>query len=216
LKTQSLSIKISDSIGKVSAEIIEPDNMKVILVFAHGAGAGMGHSFMIGVSKALAQHDIGTMRFNFPYMENKKGRPDVPAVAEKTIESVLNEIERRYPQTKIFASGKSFGGRMTSGLISKSNPDFVKGIIFFGFPLHAPGKPSVARAEHLSNVKRPMLFLQGSRDALADLTLIKELINTLPLATLRVFEGADHSFKAGKKDFMPQLVEATVEWINAK
>jgi uncharacterized protein len=216
LKTQKLSINISDSIGKVSAEIIEPDNMKAILSFAHGAGAGMGHAFMTGVSKALAQHDIGTVRFNFPYMENKKGRPDVPAVAEKTIESVLNEIKIRYPKTNIFASGKSFGGRMTSGFISKGNPDFVNGIIFFGFPLHAPGKPSVARAEHLSNVKRPMLFLQGSRDALADLTLIKELISTLPLATLRVFEGADHSFKAGKKDFMPQLVEATVEWINTK
>jgi uncharacterized protein len=216
VKTQKFSINISDSIGKVSAEIIEPDKMKSILVFAHGAGAPMGHAFMAGAAKLLAEHGIGTLRFNFPYMENKKGRPDVPAVAEKTIESSLAEARTRYPKLKIFAGGKSFGGRMTSSHIAKANPGFVEGVVFFGFPLHAPGKPSIDRADHLSNVKKPMLFLQGTRDALADLALIQQVVKKLPTATLRTFERADHSFKSGKTDFMPQLVEATVEWIRTK
>ena len=216
MKTKKLSIRVSDSIGKVSAEIFEPEQMQSILVFAHGAGAGMGHAFMLNVSKSLAENKIGTVRFNFPYMENKKGRPDVPAVAEKTIESVLNEVRGLYPETKLFAGGKSFGGRMSSGYVSKANPDFVRGIVFFGFPLHAPGKPSVDRADHLSKIKTPMLFLQGTRDALADLTLVKQVIGTLPSATLKIFEGGDHSFRQGKKDFTPHVVEATVEWINTK
>ena len=195
---------------------MEPEKMKSLLVFAHGAGAGMNHAFMVSVSKSLAEHGIGTLRFNFPYMENKKGRPDVPAVAEKTIESALNEAHSRYPKTRIFAGGKSFGGRMTSGYISKSNPDFVEALIFFGFPLHAPGKPSTDRAEHLKSVKKRMLFLQGSRDALADLTLIKQVTDKLPTATVRVFDGADHSFRAGKKTYMTELVEAVVEYVSTK
>jgi uncharacterized protein len=216
VNTQKLSITVSDSISKVSAEIIEPEKMKSLLVFAHGAGAGMNHAFMVSVSKSLGEHGIGTLRFNFPYMENKKGRPDVPAVAEKTIESALKEAHSRYPKTKIFAGGKSFGGRMTSGYISKSSPAFVEGLIFFGFPLHAPGKPSTDRADHLKSVKKPMLFLQGSRDALADLTLIQQVTSNLPNATVRVFDGADHSFRAGKKTFMAELVEAVVEYVNTK
>lgn len=212
MRTRSLKVPVSDSIGSVSAEVFEPDKMRSMMVLAHGAGAGMDHRFMIALAKALGDQGIGTARFNFPYMEQGKKRPDFPAVAEKTVAVMLEKVHALYPALPLLAAGKSFGGRMSSQYLSKESPEYVKGIVFYGFPLHATGKPSTDRAAHLKNITLPMLFLQGTRDSLAQLDLIEEVCRALPSATLRTFEGADHSFKAGKKEFIQELVEYTGHW----
>ena len=188
--------------------------MKAILVLAHGAGAGMQHRFMTALSDALAARKIGSLRYNFLYMELGKKRPDVPAVAHKVVASALQKTHELFPATPLFASGKSFGGRMSSQYLAKEQIDFVRGIIFYGFPLHPAGEPSIARAEHLSSIQIPMLFLQGSRDALAEKELIEGVTHNLPTATLKVFDKADHSFKAGKKEYIEELADATRQWID--
>jgi uncharacterized protein len=208
-----MKIKISEKIGSVSAELTEPKKMKAVFTFAHGAGAPMNHPFMKTMSKELENLGIGTLRFNFPYMEAKKGRPDVPAVAHATIEAAANYLQKEYPKASIFLSGKSFGGRMSSQYMSKSAPGFVKGLAFFGFPLHAPGNPSVDRADHLKDIKVPMLFLQGTRDSLAQWDMIESVTGSLKTATLVKFQGADHSFKAGKANLLPELAQAVADWV---
>ena len=205
MNAKSISIPISESIGTVSAIIRHPKKMNAMMVLAHGAGAGMHHSFMESLAENLEAVSIGSLRFNFPFTENTKRRPDPPAVAEKTVAMVLQQANKRFPDMPIFAAGKSFGGRMSSHYLSKESPAFVKGIVFYGFPLHAPGQPGMTRAAHLENVRVPMLFLQGTRDTLADLTLIQQVCDNLPLAQLVKFENADHSFKSGKKVFVPEL-----------
>ena len=207
-----ISLQVSDSIGKVSALLAAPAKPKAVLTLAHGAGAGMTHRFMEELSDQLVQKSIAVMRFNFPYMENKKGRPDPPAIAEKTVSSVINEAHKLYPKLPVYASGKSFGGRMSSQKLSKECPEFVKGIIFYGFPLHPAGKPSVDRAIHLKDISIPMLFLSGTKDTLAELPLLEKVCGELSTATLIKFEGADHSFKAGKKDTISWLADATKQW----
>ncbi len=186
------------------------------MALAHGAGAGMSHEFMVTISKLLAEKDIATLRFNFPFMENKKGRPDTPPVAHKTIEAAIKKAHGLFPDIPVFASGKSFGGRMSSQYLATETAAAVKGIIFFGFPLHPVGKPSIDRAEHLKTVKVPMLFLQGTRDELATYTMIEGVCASLPFATLQEIEGANHAFKAGKKEIMPILADATRSWIDEK
>ena len=183
------------------------------MTLAHGAGAGMDHSFMITLAQSLSEEGIATLRFNFPFAENKKGRPDLPAVAHQTIEAAILKAQKLFPELPLFAAGKSFGGRMTSQYLSAHPNDAVKGIIFYGFPLHAPGNPSTDPAEHLKNVKLPMLFLQGTRDNLATLNLIETVCSALEQTTLITIEGADHSFKAGKQDTMSMLVNFTTDWI---
>lgn len=214
MKTRSLFISVSPEIGKVSAELMVPVKPICILTFAHGAGAGMNHDFMISISKLLGEKDIATLRFNFPFMENKKGRPDTPAVAHKTIEAAILKAHKLFPGMPVFAAGKSFGGRMSSQYLATQPPANVKGIIFFGFPLHQSGKRSVERAEHLKTVPVPMLFLQGSRDELASFDLIEKVCDSIPLATLIKIEGANHAFKAGKKEIIPLLADATRTWID--
>jgi uncharacterized protein len=149
-------------------------------------------------------------------MENKKGRPDSPAVAHKTIEVAMNKAHELFPSLPLFASGKSFGGRMSSPYLATQPAVAAKGIIFFGFPLHQPGKPSIERAEHLKSVKVPMLFLQGSRDELASYDLIEKVCASLRLATLIKIEGANHAFKAGKQDILLVLADFTRSWIEKK
>ena len=183
------------------------------MTLAHGAGAGMKHSFMIALAQSLAEQGIGTLRFNFPFTENKKGRPDPPAVAHKTVEAAIANAQKLFPKLPLFVSGKSFGGRMTSQYLAAHPTEAVKGIIFYGFPLHPPGKPSIERAEHLKDVRVPMLFLQGTRDELATWDLIESVCSSLPTATLVKIEGADHSFKAGKINIIELLVNETKEWI---
>ena len=214
MKTHSISV--SPEIGKVSAELIEPDKPVCIVTLAHGAGAGMNHDFMVTLSKELADREIATLRFNFPFMENKKGRPDSPAVAHKAIEGAIHKAHELFPSLPLFAAGKSFGGRMSSQYLATQPPVDVRGLIFFGFPLHQSGKPSVDRAEHLKLVKVPMLFLQGSRDELATYELIEEVCGALRLATLIKVEGANHAFKAGKQDIIPVLADASKVWIDKK
>ena len=213
MKTKSLSLNVSSSIGSVSAEAVIPTKSKGIITLAHGAGAGMNHSFMVTLAQSLAEKDIATMRFNFPFAENKKGRPDLPPVAHQTIEAAIDQAKKLFPELPLFVAGKSFGGRMTSQYLSAHHDDAVKGIIFYGFPLHPPGKPSVERADHLKEVQVPMLFLQGTKDELATWALITSVCSKLPLAELVKIERANHAFKAGKTDVMQILVHETVDWI---
>lgn len=213
MKPTPLKLFVSESIGEVSAELISGDKPLAVMALAHGAGAGMNHPFMKSLAESLATLGIATLRFNFPFSEQKKNRPDFPPVAQKTIESALNKAHELFPKLPVFAAGKSFGGRMSSQYLSANSPGFVKGIIFFGFPLHAPGKASIERAEHLNSVKVPMLFLQGTRDALAEWKLMEGVSKKLSRATLIKIEGADHSFKKGKENLIPLLANETMEFI---
>lgn len=212
MQTRKISISVSPSVGEVSGEAMWKPGMEYLYVFAHGAGAGMNHPFMVALAKALAESGIGTLRYNFPYMQNGKKRPDPPATAEMTVKRAVESAIELFPGTPLIAGGKSFGGRMTSQATSKDESLPLKGLVFVGFPLHAVGKPGTERAKHLDNIRIPMLFLQGTRDALADFSLITEVCGRLPDATLRPFDGADHSFKAGKQDLIPALAEAVHAW----
>jgi predicted alpha/beta-hydrolase family hydrolase len=147
-------------------------------------------------------------------MENKKGRPDTPVVAQQAIGAAINRAQKDFPSLPLFISGKSFGGRMSSQYLSTHPDTAVKGIIFYGFPLHAPGKPSLERGEHLKEVKQPMLFLSGTRDEFASLKLLEKVCKGLPNATLMKIEGANHAFKAGKVNTMEILVQLTKKWIS--
>jgi hypothetical protein len=213
MSTKSFKIEVSPAIGKVSAKYMLPARPVCIFTLAHGAGAGMDHSFMETLAEALSKAGIGTLRFNFPFMENKKGKPDSPAIAHITIEAAIAKARELNPKLPLFVSGKSFGGRMSSQFLAAHPDSAVKGIIFYGFPLHPAGKPSTERADHLKELKIPMLFLQGSRDALAEWALIKSVCDSLRKATLVKLEGADHSFKAGKTDVMSLLVNETRKWV---
>ncbi len=212
----AFKLKVSKTIGKVSAEYDVPAKPFCIMTLAHGAGAGMNHSFMKTLAESLANVGIAVVRFNFPFAEGKKGRPDSPAIAQQTIETAIMHAHEKFPKLPLFVSGKSFGGRMSSQYLSEHTHDFIKGIIFYGFPLHPAGKPSVERAEHLKKIKIPMLFLQGSRDALATWELIEPLCTTLKKATLIKIDNADHSFKAGKVNTMEILTQATESWVRKK
>lgn len=210
---QPQTLNISDSVGSVSAEYIVPEESVCILTLAHGAGAGMYHPFMITLANALANLGIATLRFNFPFTQNKKKRPDIPAVAHKTIEAAILHARNAFPTLPLFVSGKSFGGRMSSQYLATHPNRDIKGIVFYGFPLHPVGKPSIERADHLKAVLEPMLFLQGTRDELTTLHLIEDVCSKLSKATLIKIEGADHSFKAGKKNIVQELAENTIDWI---
>ncbi len=206
-----LQINIDEN-NLVSAEIYLPEETKAVFIFAHGAGAGMHHSFMKDLSNALAYYNMATLRFNFLYMEQGKKRPDFPAVAHKAISAAISKALALFPTLPLFVGGKSFGGRMTSQFLSINNLPQVRGVVFVGFPLHPAGKPSVERATHLKNVNLPMLFLQGTKDKLAEWNLIEHVCNELPLASLKKLEGADHSFKAGKQNLIPALASEISHW----
>ena len=201
LTKKSLHIKISKTIGEVSALLYSPGDAEYIMTYAHGAGAGINNKFMEQASIGLADEGIATLRFNFPYMESGRKVPDTKPVCFAAIKAAAEKAEKLYPELPLFAGGKSFGGRMTSTAASESMIENVKGIIFFGFPLHAPGKPSNERAEHLYKVRQPMLFLQGSRDALASLDLLRPVCKKIgKKAELFIIEGADHSFHVPKNN----------------
>jgi predicted alpha/beta-hydrolase family hydrolase len=206
------------SSGNVSALLRVPDAAFACCVLAHGAGAGMTHPFLEAIADGLAKRRMATFRFQFPYMEKKTRRPDPPAVAEACVRRAVEEAARLVPRLPLFAGGKSFGGRMTSQAQAKQPLPDVRGIVFLGFPLHPTGKPSDARGTHLSDVKVPMLFLQGTRDTLADLSLLKPICKRLPNSTLHVVEEADHSFhvpaRTGRKDsdVREELEETIVAW----
>jgi predicted alpha/beta-hydrolase family hydrolase len=213
MNTRSISLPVSPSIGSVSAEYVIPETCKCIMTLAHGAGAGMNHAFMTALAASLAAVGIATLRFNFPFVEHKKVRPDTPAVAHETIAAAITNAHETFPSLPLFASGKSFGGRMTSQYLAITPRPEVRGVVFYGFPLHPSGKPSIERAAHLHDVKVNMLFLQGTKDDLASWDLIGSVCSSLPKASLVKIEGANHMFKAGKQDTLPLLVNATKDWI---
>jgi predicted alpha/beta-hydrolase family hydrolase len=205
---------------KVSGLLQAPRAARACYVLAHGAGAGMTHPFMAAVAGGLAERGIATLRYQFPYMEQRSRRPDTPAVAHAAVRAAVAEAASRAPKLALFAGGKSFGGRMTSQAQAESPLPGVRGLVFLGFPLHPAGKPSDARAEHLSDVKIPMLFLQGTRDELAELGLLRPLVDRLgPKATLKLMEEADHSFhipaRTGRKDaeVLSEMLDALAAWV---
>jgi len=208
--------------GAVDAALVAPEDApaRALFVFAHGAGAGMRHPFMVQLSVALVRRGIATLRFQFPYMQKQSKRPDSPAVAQAAVRAAVEEASRRMPGVPLFAGGKSFGGRMTSGAQAAQPLSAVRGIIFVGFPLHAPKEPGIQRAEHLSKVSVPMLFLQGTRDELAQLPLITDVASSLsPRATLHVVDGGDHSFdvlvRSGRTEeqVRAELADTIASWI---
>lgn len=215
----SLTIPLPSG-GTTSALLYKPADAKAGYVFAHGAGAGMDHAFMAAIAEGLAERGIATLRFNFPFMEQGSKRADSPAVAHASIRAAVAEAAHQLPDVPLFAGGKSYGGRMTTQAQSAEPLPGVKGIVLVGFPLHPAGKPSTERAAHLAGVKLPMLFLQGTRDALADLELITQTTASLgKKATLHVVDGADHAFhvlvRSGRTDaqVLEELMDAMTAWI---
>jgi uncharacterized protein len=200
------SLKIdTGKAGPVSALLLRPDKARACFVFAHGAGAGMTHSFMEAFAAGLYERSIASLRYQFPYMEKGGKRPDAPAIAQAAVRAAVAEAARRCPAVALIAGGKSFGGRMTSQAQAASPLEGVRGLAFLGFPLHPSGKPSIDRASHLAGIHIPMLFLQGTRDSLAEVALIEPLVKRLgPSATLHLVDGADHSFhvlaRSGRND----------------
>ena len=177
-----------------------PQDPRFGYVLAHGAGAGMRHPFLEAVARALFERGVATLRYEFAYMEQHKSRPDPPAVAAARVREAVERAAAEWPGLPLVAGGKSFGGRMTSTAQAEKPLPGVRGLAFLGFPLHPPGKPSVSRADHLSQVQVPMLFLQGTRDEFARLELITEVCETLgPSATLQLIEEGDHSFKVPRR-----------------
>jgi hypothetical protein len=191
-------------------------------VFAHGAGAGMTHSFMEAFANGLCERGIASLRYQFPYMEKGSKRPDPPAVAQAAVRAAIAKAAGVFPGLALIAGGKSFGGRMTSQAQATAPLPGVRGLAFAGFPLHPAGKPSTDRADHLARIDIPMLFLQGTRDGLAEVTLIEGVVKRLgPPATLHLADGADHSFhvlaRSGRRDadVMNEILDAFANWLGA-
>jgi len=207
---------------RVSGLWLMPGNAVAVAVLAHGAGAGMTHPFLEAVAQGLAGSGIGTLRYQFPYMEKGGRRPDPPKVAQAAVRAAVGEAAKRAGGAPLFAGGKSFGGRMTSQAAAAEPLAGVKGIVFLGFPLHPPGKPGVERGDHLAEVTVPMLFLQGSRDEFAELTLLDPLVKRLgTLARLHIVEDGNHSFRVPARtgrnaaDVLAELVQTTAAWMAA-
>lgn len=199
-----------------------PADVAACYVFAHGAGAGMEHAFMAAIARGLAQRGIAVLRFQFPYMAQGSRRPDPPAVAQGSVHAAVQEAGTRLAGVPLFAGGKSYGGRMTSQAQAAEPLAGVRGLVFAGFPLHPAGKPATDRAAHLAGVRVPMLFLQGTRDTLADLDLMRQTIEALgSRAALHVIEGGDHSFhvlaRSGRKDdeVREELLDTMAGWMKS-
>jgi predicted alpha/beta-hydrolase family hydrolase len=215
------SIPVGD--GQVSGVLLRPGNAKALYVFAHGAGVGMNHPSMAANAQGLAERAIATLRFQFPYMEKRSGRPDPPPVAHAAVRAAVAKAAELAPDLPLFAGGRSYGGRMTSQAQSTAPLPGVRGLVFLGFPLHPAGKPGIERADHFEKVEIPMLFVSGSRDALAEMTLLKPLVAGLgDRATLHVVEGGDHGLRvlvsSGRtnEDAQGEALDAIAEWMRAR
>ncbi len=216
-------INIPEIDEKVSGIVSIPNDTFCVMALAHGAGAGMEHRFMESLSDALNNVGIGTLRFNFPYKEKGKNRPDSPRIAHATQRAAVKRAGQYAAKTgvPVVAGGKSFGGRMFSQLLATGDYG-SSALVFFGFPLHAPGKPGTDRASHLKDIKVPMLFLQGTRDALATPELIKEVSKGLRKATMKMFDGADHGFHMLKRsgvsdeEMIGKLARESAKWLRTK
>lgn len=205
--------------GEVSALLVRPPAARWLLVLGHGAGAGMAHPFLGKLAAELANVGVATLRYQFPYMEERRRVPGRPDLLASTVAAAVRFAAEAGPGLPLLAGGKSMGGRMSSQAAAENLLGSVKGLVFFGFPLHPPNRPGTKRAEHLAKVGVPMLFLQGTRDTLADLTLLRPVCEKLgPRATLHIIPEADHSFhvlkKAGKTDaeVMTELAQTTAAW----
>lgn len=207
--------------GEVSALLVRPPAARWLLVLGHGAGAGMAHPFLEKLTEELAKTGVATLRYQFPYMEERRRVPDKPELLAATVAAAVCLATQTAHELPLLAGGKSMGGRMTSQAAAENLLLPVQGLVFFGFPLHPPNRPSTKRAEHLAKVSVPMLFLQGTRDTLADLTLLRPVCAKLgSRATLHILPEADHSFhvlkKSGKTDgeVMTELAQTTAAWAN--
>ncbi len=205
--------------GEVSALLSRPANARRLLVLAHGAGAGMSHPFMENLAGELANVGVATLRYQFPYMEQRRRVPDSPALLTATVGAAVRAAAQAAPGLPLLAGGKSMGGRMTSQAAAQHPLDGVRGLVFFGFPLHPPNRPGTKRGDHLAKVTAPMLFLQGTRDTLADLSLLRPICAQLgSRGTLHVIETADHSFhvlkRSGRSDAkaFQELAETVASW----
>jgi len=218
IPAQKLALAIGNG-STVSALLMQPAQARACFVFAHGAGAGMTHAFMETVSVGLCERGVATLRYQFPYMENGSKRPDPPSIAHAAVRAAVAEAGSCCADLPLIAGGKSFGGRMTSQAQAIAPLPGVKGLAFLGFPLHPPGKPSDERAEHLSDVHIPMLFMQGSRDDFAGLSLLQPVVQRLGhLASLHLVQNGDHSLhvpaRSGRNDreVMDEVLDAFVQW----
>ena len=214
------ALKIQVGSEPVSGLLLRPANARALYLFAHGAGAGMTHKAMESNAQGLAARGIATLRYQFLYMEKGSKRPDPPKLAHAVVRAAAAEAVRLVPDLPLFAGGRSFGGRMTSQAQSDAPLPGVKGLAFLGFPLHPAGKPGIERAEHLARVEVPMLFVSGDRDALAEIDLLKPVVDGLGTrATLHLVDHADHSFKvAAKSGRTPaeaegEALDALANWI---
>ena len=217
-KGDELKFRVETS-GEVSALLLRQPDARWLMLLAHGAGAGMRHPFMESLAVGLAAARIATLRYQFPYMEQRRGRPDAPAVLTATVAGALGKAKELAADLPLLAGGKSMGGRMSSQAAAQKLLPGVRGLAFFGFPLHPPNDPGTKRADHLAKVPMPMLFLQGTRDTLADLKLLEPIVKNLgALARLHVIESADHGFhvlkRSGKTDesVLAELVQTTAAW----
>lgn len=216
---QDVTIALDDG-ASVSGLWLRPDTARACLVLAHGAGAGMAHRSMASLAEGLAERDVATLRSQFPFMERGSRRPDPPPVAHRAVRGAVAEAGRLVGDLPLVAGGRSFGGRMTSQAQALEPLPGVRGLVFFAFPLHPAGKPSDLRAQHLTDVHIPMLFVQGTRDALAETALLRPVLASLePRATTAWAEHADHSFhvpaSSGRRDadVLADLLDATAAWI---
>src|SRR5438477_5208977 len=219
VSSDPVAITVADGEATVSGLLLRPPGASQLHVLAHGAGAGMRHPFLETIARALAERDVATLRYQFPYIERRASRPDSPALAAAAVRAAVSEAARLAPGLPLVAGGKSFGGRMTSTAQAEEPLPGVRGLVFLGFPLHPPGRPGDSRAEHLARVQIPMLFLQGDRDEFANLKLLKPVVSGLgERATLHLVEGGDHSFhvlkRSGRTDaeVMGELVDAIAAW----
>ena len=216
-----LSFTPADGAEPVSALLLRPAEARALLVLGHGAGAGMRHVFMEALSDRLAAEGIATLRYQFPYMEKGSRRPDRKPLLLSTVRAAVAEGARRIPDLPLFAGGKSMGGRMTSTAAAEAELPGVRGLVFVGFPLHPAGKPGIERAAHLRDVGCPTLFLQGTRDKLAEMELLRPVLAELGKGPrLHVVEGADHGFhvlkRSGRTDeeVLAELATTTATWID--
>lgn len=220
MEAEHVRITVGDD--SVSGLLLRPSHAKALYLFAHGAGAGMTHRAMESNARGLAERGIATLRYQFPYMEKGSRRPDPPRIAQAAVRAAADEALRLVPGLPLYAGGRSFGGRMTSQAQAEQPLPGARGLAFLGFPLHPAGKPGIERAEHLSRVQIPMLFVSGDRDALAELELLKPVVASLgERATLRLVAHADHSFKVAARsgrtsaEVEAEALDALAEWIAA-